>query len=96
MNDSFEWDPEKEKANVTKHGIDFDEATTVFNDPLVVMRPDAEHSVVEERFSAIGMSFYGRLPIVAYTERGDRIRIINARTPTRRETKTYEGSRPGR
>lgn len=91
MNDSFEWDLEKEQANRIKHGVDFAEARSVFYDPLAVYWPDDDHSVTEARFSAMGMSHYGRLLVVAYTERTDGIRIISARPPTRREVRTYEG-----
>ena len=89
MNDSFEWDPEKARANAAKHGITFGEATSVFLDPLVRIQPDDEHSSDEERYTATGMSQLGRLVIVTYTDR-NRIRIISARKPTRREVADYE------
>jgi uncharacterized DUF497 family protein len=90
MNDAFEWDPEKAAANEAKHGITFEEATSVFLDPLLENRPDDDHSVNEERYTAIGFSQVGRLVLVTYTDRGDRIRIISARRPTRREVANYE------
>ena len=90
MNDSFEWDPRKAAANEAKHGITFKEATSVFLDPLVRIRPDDDHSSDEERYTATGMSQLGRLVVVTYADR-DRIRIISARKPTRREVADYEG-----
>lgn len=90
MRYSFEWDPEKAAANEAKHGITFEEATSVFLDPLVQNQPDDDHSLDEERFAAIGLSQFGRLLLVTYTDRGDRIRIISARKPTRREVADYE------
>jgi uncharacterized DUF497 family protein len=91
MNDEFEWDPEKAAANEAKHGTTFEEATSVFLDPLVRIRPDDDHSSNEERYTSTGMSQLGRLLVVTYTDRRDRIRIISARRPTRREAKAYEG-----
>lgn len=90
MNDAFEWDPEKAAANEAKHGITFEEATSVFLDPLLENRLDDDHSANEERYTAIGFSQVGRLVLVTYTDRGDRIRIISARRPTRREVANYE------
>ena len=90
MNDSFEWDPEKPEANQARHGVAFAEAQTVFSDPLVAIHPDPDHSWDEERAQAIGSSYLGRVLVVTYTERGDSVRIISARRPTRRELRTYE------
>lgn len=90
MSYSFEWDPGKAAANEAKHGITFGEAADVFIDPLVQIRPDDDHSSNEARFAAMGMSQFGRLLIVTYTERGNHIRIISARKPTRREVAEYE------
>lgn len=90
MNDAFEWDPQKAAANEAKHGIAFAEATSVFLDPLVRIDRDDDHSVDEERSTAIGLSKLGRLLLVTYTDRGDHIRIISARRPTRREVADYE------
>lgn len=91
MYDAFEWDPEKDRANEAKHGVTFAEARTAIVDPFVVLSPDDQHSLGEHRYSAIGMSHAGRLLIVVYTERGDRVRIISARRATRREVRMYEG-----
>jgi uncharacterized DUF497 family protein len=90
MDDAFEWDPDKAAANEAKHGITFEEATSVFLDPLVQSQPDDDHSLDEERYTATGLSQFGRLVLVTYTDRGDRIRIISARKPTRREVGKYE------
>ena len=87
---TFEWDPEKADANFRKHGISFDEATTVFGDPLSVTILDPDHSLSEDRFIDLGMSHQARLIVVSYTERGRRIRIVSARLATRRERRTYE------
>lgn len=89
MEISFEWDPEKAASNQHKHGVAFQEATSVFADPLLAIDFDREHSGGEERFIALGMSHLHRLILVVYTQRGDCVRIISARKPTRREVKTY-------
>ena len=86
----FEWDPAKAELNLKDHGVSFDEATTVFRDTLSVTIADPDHSDSEDRFIDIGMSHRGQLLVVSYTERGDRIRIISARLPTRAERKSYE------
>jgi uncharacterized DUF497 family protein len=90
METEFEWDPGKADANQQKHGIDFGEAMSVFADPLLAIQSDHEHSHDEERFIALGMSDLHRLVVVVYTQRGNRVRIISARKPTRREVKSYE------
>jgi uncharacterized DUF497 family protein len=87
---TFEWDPEKARSNVAKHGIDFPEAATVFGDSLSLTVPDPEHSLGEQRYVTMGISHRLRLLVVAHTEAGDRIRIINARQATRRERRAYE------
>jgi uncharacterized DUF497 family protein len=74
----FEWDPEKARANLRKHGVSFDEAATVFLDALSLTGDDPDHSVGEERFVTFGLSSIGRLLVVGYTERSERIRIISA------------------
>lgn len=86
----FTWDPAKAAANLRKHGISFMEASTAFADPLSITIPDPDHSVSEERFVLIGLSHRQHLVVVAHVQRGDLIRIINARPATRRERKTYE------
>ena len=86
----FIWDRDKAAANLRKHAVAFDEAATSFGDPLSLTIPDPEHSVGEQRWLLVGESVAGRLLVVAHTERGDEIRIINARRATRRERQTYE------
>lgn len=86
----FEWDPVKERANLQKHGVAFEEASTVFLDTFSLTGDDPDHSYAEDRFVTFGLSSVGRLLVVAYTERGERIRIISARPATRSERKLYE------
>jgi uncharacterized DUF497 family protein len=87
---TFEWDPQKAKENRKKHGVSFDEAATVFGDTLSVSICDTTHSVDENRFIIIGQSAKQNFLLVVYTEQEDKIRIISARPPTRRERKIYE------
>lgn len=86
----FTWDAKKEEENVRKHGVSFEEATTVFGDPLAGTIPDPEHSVGEPRCLTIGHSSDHRLIVVSHTEEGDNFRIISAREATTHERKTYE------
>lgn len=86
----FEWYPEKAAANFRRHGVSFDEATTVFGDPLSMTILDPDHSSTEDRFIDLGMSHRVRLIVVSYTERGRGIRIVSARLATRKERRTYE------
>ena len=86
----FEWDPAKAIANLRKHRLSFDEAATVFLDPLAVSGPDPDHSLGENRYVTFGMSSLGRLRVVAHTHRPGSIRIISARRADRWERKMYE------
>lgn len=86
----FEWDADKAAENLRKHGVSFDEAVTVFGDPLSILLPDPDHSVGEERYLVMGMSTQNRLLVVAFVERLPRTRIISARLATRRERHDYE------
>jgi uncharacterized DUF497 family protein len=86
----FEWNRRKARDNVVKHGVTFDEATTVFEDWLSITIVDPLHSDEEERFVLIGHSHRNRLLVVVHTERGDRIRIISARRATAKERRSYE------
>ena len=86
----FEWDPAKADINVGKHGVTFDEASTVFGDVLSVSGRDLEHSVGESRYVTFGLSSHGRVLVVSHTDRGGFIRIISARTATRKEKRIYE------
>jgi len=87
---NFEWDFDKAKANLKKHGVSFDEATTVFIDPFSMTKSDPDHSVDEQRYIDIGRSDEGRVLVVVYTERGTNIRIISCRKVTNSERKLYE------
>jgi len=86
----FEWDPDKAVRNLAKHGVSFQEAATVFGDPLAVTYLDPDHSEEEDRFLKFGHSSDGHLLVVSHTDRDDRTRIISARRATRRERKAYE------
>ena len=86
----FEWDAEKARENVRKHGVSFDEAVTAFSDRLSALLPDPDHSVGEERYLVMGQSTRGRLLVVSFVERPPRTRIISARLATRRERHDYE------
>ena len=86
----FEWDRNKEKLNIKKHTISFDEAVTVFYDPLSATFADTDHSIEEDRFITIGYSSQRRLFVISHTERGDAIRIISARPATISERKRHE------
>lgn len=86
----FQWDAAKSKRNEDMHGITFDEATTVFGDPLALTFDDIEHSTNEQRYLTFGISTEGRPLVVAHTARGDNIRIISARPMTPRERRDYE------
>ena len=86
----FEWDENKDAANLLKHGVSFNEAKTVFNDPLYIFFDDPEHSVYEQRFIILGESIQKRMLMVAYTERDNIIRLISARRATPKERRYYE------
>lgn len=93
MRYSFEFDPRKAAANERKHGVSFEEAQSVFNDPLAIAFPDDAHSVEEERQFLVGHSRQDRLLVVCFTVRGGEVlRIINARKATRLERMDYEQS----
>ena len=92
MSLSFQWDENKAKSNLAKHGVGFEEATTVFGDPQSLTIPDPEHSQTEDRFVIMGSSHRQKLLVVVHTERGDSIRIISARRASRKERKSYEES----
>lgn len=87
------WDDRKNKANRTKHGIDFEEASDIFFDPLALTVNDFDHSWDEFRFIAIGKTKLQKLVVVFFTETNEEIRIISARRPTRTERVNYEEER---
>ena len=86
----FEWNSDKARSNLQKHQVDFDEASSIFEDPQFITFLDEEHSVDEERYITIGLSNNNRLLMVAHTERNDSIRIISARKVTKNEEKFYQ------
>lgn len=86
----FEWDPEKAEANRKKHRVTFEEASTVFADPLSLTIADPDHSEREERMLLLGTSRSGRLLVISHTYHDRRIRLISAREATRRERRDYE------
>lgn len=87
---AYEWDSEKATINFEKHSVSFEEAATVFDDPLYIDFYDPDHSVEEHRYIIVGMSSAGRLLSVSYTERESGIRLISARELTAAERKAYE------
>jgi uncharacterized DUF497 family protein len=80
----------KARSNFAKHGIGFEEASTIFEDLLSLTIPDPDHSLAEERYITVGRAFTSKLLVVVHTERGNNIRIISARRASRRERKSYE------
>lgn len=86
----FDWDAEKAACNLVKHGVSFQEAATVFGDPLSDTFDDPDHSADEQRFLIIGTSQQGRILIASHTDDGETVRIISAREPTRGERESYE------
>ena len=90
MEEYFEWDKRKAWLNLKKHRVSFEEAMTVFRDPLSITIPDPIHSEDEERGVIIGESIKKRLLVIVHTDRGYKIRIISARTAENNERKNYE------
>jgi uncharacterized DUF497 family protein len=86
----FIWNPKKAAANRKKHGVDFEEAASVFLDPHSMTGSDPDHSVGERRWLTFGISGQGRLLVVSHTDDGDTIRLISARPATRKERQLYE------
>lgn len=87
---TFQWNPDKASSNAKKHGVSFEEAVTVFGDPLAVTISDPEHSVGEFRFLTIGQSRLQRLLVVSHTEQECEVRLSSARLATRQEKRKYE------
>jgi uncharacterized protein len=90
MEMNFDWHKDKARTNLTKHGVSFDEAKTVFDDPFFIDFYDPDHSKDEERYIIVGQSQQRRLLVVSYTERQRVIRLISAREATRLERDAYE------
>ena len=86
----FEWDIEKAAQNLRKHRVSFEDASSVFGDPLAIMFRDPDHSSGEVRFLTFGLALSGAILVVSHTARGGRIRLISARRATRAERKIYE------
>lgn len=86
----FDWDPEKAASILEKHGVSFEEAATVFGDPLAVTYGDPDHSIGEARLLTFGVSESDRLFVVSHVERDDRPRLISDRVATRLERRIYE------
>jgi len=90
MKPGFEWDEKKAGASLRKHGINFEEAVTVFLDPFSATIADPDHSAAEQRYVDVGSSERGRVLVVVYTERGANLRIISCRKATAAERRVYE------
>jgi uncharacterized DUF497 family protein len=90
---NFRWDANKARTNLGKHGVSFEEATTVFGDPLSLTICDPDHLQVEERWIVFDKSHQHKLLVVVHTERGDSVRIISARRASKRERICYEENR---
>jgi hypothetical protein len=86
----FDWDPAKAASNLKDHKVSFEEASTVFGDPLAMLMADPDHSEDEERYLLLGMSLQRRLLVVSFAERPPRTRLISAREATRHERRQYE------
>ncbi len=86
----FEWNSKKAVRNLHKHGVSFEEAATVFDDPLATYYEDPDHSITERRCLTIGKSANGRLIHIAFADRAERIRIVQARKLTKNERRQYE------
>jgi uncharacterized DUF497 family protein len=84
----IEWDPKKATANIRKHGVSFADAATVLSDDLAITIEDPRHT--EQRFVTIGSDAVGRILVVVYTYRSDKIQLISARDATPTERKRYE------
>jgi uncharacterized DUF497 family protein len=90
MSMRFEWDPEKARRNLAKHGVSFDEASAAFEDPLSLTIDDPDHSQGEQRLLLLGETPSGRLVVVAHLADDETVRIISARLAERHERRTYE------
>ena len=86
----YEWNSAKAEQNLKKHGVSFDEASSVFKDPFALTIPDADHSLDEPRSVTMGMTSKQRLVVVVHTDRGEAVRLISAREATRKERHDYQ------
>ncbi len=87
---NFEWDSHKAKINLAKHGVTFEEASTLFGDERTLTIPDPKHSHTEKRFITLGKSDQGQLLVAVHTDRGNNIRLISARRASRKERQSHE------
>jgi hypothetical protein len=87
---NYQWDKQKAKTNLLKHGVSFADAVAVFSDHAALTMEDDDPD--EQRFATIGMDAFGHILVVTYTWRGEEIRVISARKATARERRQYEGS----
>jgi len=87
---TFEWDESKERINLRRHSVGFEEGKTIFNDPFLLTFPDMDNSDDEERYISIGLSDRDRILVLIHTDRQGRIRIISCRKATTRERRHYE------
>jgi uncharacterized DUF497 family protein len=90
IDETFEWDDAKAALNVSRHGVSFAEASTVFQDPYAITTEDPDHSELEDRWVTVGLSLISRILLVVHTYRDTRIRIISARKATAFERAQYE------
>jgi uncharacterized protein len=90
MSLEFDWDPEKSRINLQKHGVSFFEAASALSDPFSITEYDSIHSIGEDRFVTIGYSDRQRLLVIVHTDRETSIRLISARPATSKEKKLYE------
>jgi len=90
MSLKFEWDRRKAASNLSKHRVSFEEALTVFADPLARIFDDEDHSIEEQREIIVGHSAKERLLVVCFTSQGESVRIFSVRKATRRERKDHE------
>jgi len=93
MKPGFEWDEKKAKANLKKHKVGFEEATTIFDDPLMITFPDTQHSDEEDRFIGIGKTDKGKVLVVVHLDKEKTIRLISCRKATASERRRYEESK---
>ena len=86
----FDWDPGKAESNLRKHAVSFEEASTVFGDPLALLMKDPDHSFGEERYLLLGMAIRQGMLVVAFAERPPLTRVVSARRASRTERRRYE------
>ena len=87
---TFEWDARKAAANLKKHGLTFEDGSSVFFDPLAITYPDPDHSLEERREVTVGYTMKNEMVFISHCERGERMRIISVRPATRSEQRQYE------